>query len=223
MLFRSHPKDLSDDTIDAMATLPAVMPYLHLPFQSGSDRVLERMNRVYSKRDYLELVDRLYERIPHLSLSTDIIVGFPGETEEDFEHTLDVMRHGRFSQAFTFIYSPREGTPAAEMGEQVDRDAVQIRFDRLVELVHASALASNRALVGTIQQVLVQGASKRDERVLTGRTPSNKVVHLEVPELRTAEEFAGRFVDVRILDAQTWFLSGESMGLPDATGTVLPE
>lgn len=219
----SHPKDLSDETIDAMASLPAVMPYLHLPFQSGSDRVLERMNRVYTKRDYLDLVDRLYARIPHLSLSTDIIVGFPGETEVDFEHTLEVMRHGRFSQAFTFIYSPRQGTPAAEMGEQVDRDAVQVRFDRLVELVHGSALASNRALVGTVQQVLVQGASKRDDRVLTGRTPSNKVVHLQVPEHRAAEEFAGRFVDVTILDAQTWFLTGEAGEPSGTTGTFLPE
>jgi tRNA-2-methylthio-N6-dimethylallyladenosine synthase len=208
----SHPKDLSDATIAAMAELPSVMPYLHLPVQSGSNEVLSAMNRGYTREAYLDLVDRLSERVPGLALSTDIIVGFPGETEEDFEHTMEVVRQADYVQAFTFIYSPREGTPAAEMPGQVPRDVVQKRFDRLVELVQASALESNIPLVGTVQEVLVEGPSKRDERVLTGRTPTNKVVHVAVPEGHVASEYAGRFVRVLIEEAQTWFLSGAMEG-----------
>lgn len=205
----SHPKDLSEATIDAMATIPAVMPYLHLPFQSGSSRILEQMNRGYTKESYLALADRLLARIPGLSLSTDIIVGFPGETDEDFEHTMDVVRHARFTQAFTFIYSPREGTPAATMEPQVDRAVTQERFDRLVELVQRNALEGSGGYVDTVQEVLVEGASKRDAGILTGRTPTNKVVHTTVPDGRSAAEYAGRFVRVHITEAQTWFLSGD--------------
>ncbi len=208
----SHPKDLSESTIDAMAEVPAVMPYLHLPVQSGSDRVLAAMNRVYTRADYLALVDRLRERIPGLALSTDIIVGFPGETEEDFERTLEVVRHGGFDQAFTFIYSAREGTPAASMEETVPRDVSQVRFDRLVEIVQSSARDNNRVLLGTTQPVLFEGSSKRDSDVLTGRTPTNKVAHVPVPEGHSAEEFAGRILDVEIEEVQTWFVSGRLAG-----------
>ncbi|HET6350904.1 MAG TPA: tRNA (N6-isopentenyl adenosine(37)-C2)-methylthiotransferase MiaB [Coriobacteriia bacterium] len=204
----SHPKDLSDDIIEAMATIPAVMPYLHLPLQSGSDRILEAMNRVYSKADYMALVGRLRSRVPNLALSTDIIVGFPGETEEDFDETMDVVNSVDYTQAFTFIYSPREGTPAALMEGQVDRELVQKRFDRLVERVQASAFATNRALVGTVQPVLFESVSKRDDSVLTGRTPTNRVVHVPLPEGRSADEFAGRILDVTIDEAQTWFVNG---------------
>jgi len=204
----SHPKDLSPDTIKAMVEEPAVVPYLHLPVQSGSNRILERMNRVYTRESYLELVDSLYAAIPGLALSTDIIVGFPGETEQDFEDTMDVVRRARFDQAFTFIYSPREGTPAASMEDPVPRDVTQRRFDRLVELVHSSALAKSRAFVGTSQDVLFEGASKRDHSVLTGRTPANKVVHVDVPRGAHADDYAGRIVPVTIVEAQTWFLSG---------------
>ncbi len=205
----SHPKDLSDETIEAMATIPAVVPYLHLPVQSGSNRVLQRMNRGYTKESYLALVDRLFSAIPDLALSTDIIVGFPGETEEDFEHTLDVVRYARYVQAFTFIYSPRAGTPAASMDGAVPKEVTQPRFDRLVELVHRYALESNRALVGTKADVLFEGPSKRDPQVLTGRTPGNKVVHVPVPAGSTASDFGGRILPVTITDAQTWFLDGE--------------
>jgi len=208
----SHPKDLSEATIDAMAEVDAVMPYLHLPVQSGSDAILKAMNRHYTQASYLGLVERLYERIPDLALSTDIIVGFPGETDEDFEGTLEVVRRARFDQAFTFIYSPREGTPAARMEERVDRAIVQERFDRLVEMVQRSALEKNRAFVGSVQPVLIEGASKRDATVLTGRTPHNKVAHVPVPEGHTAEEFAGRFLDIEIEEAQTWFLAGTVVG-----------
>ncbi len=205
----SHPKDLSDATIEAMATLPAVMPSLHLPFQSGSNRILEAMNRVYTREDYLALVGRLYDAIPGLALSTDIIVGFPGETEADFEDTMDVVRAARYDQAFTFIYSPREGTPAASMDDAVPRDVTQVRFDRLVEVVQRSALEKNRELVGTVQEVLFEGPSKRDPRVLTGRTPGNKVAHVLVPEGLSTHDYAGRILPVTIDEAQTWFLSGQ--------------
>ncbi len=204
----SHPKDLSDATIAAMAEEPAVMPYLHLPVQSGSNTILKAMNRHYTKESYLELVGRLRAAVPGLALSTDIIVGFPGENDADFADTMDVVREAGFTQAFTFIYSPREGTPAAKMDGQVPRELTQVRFDRLVEAVHASALDNNRPLVGSVQAVLVEGASKRDERVLTGRTPTNKVVHVPVPEDHTAEEYAGRILPVHIDEAQTWFLVG---------------
>jgi len=204
----SHPKDLSAETILAMAEEPAVMPYLHLPVQSGSNAVLQRMNRVYTRESYLALVDRLYQAIPDLALSTDVIVGFPGETEADFADTMDVVTRARFDQAFTFIYSAREGTPAATMEPAVPRTVIQERFDRLVELVHRSALEKSLALVGTRQLVLFEGASKRDPLVLTGRSPGNKVVHVALPAGRSADEFAGRVLDVTIDEAQTWFLSG---------------
>jgi tRNA-2-methylthio-N6-dimethylallyladenosine synthase len=208
----SHPKDLSADTIGAMAEGGSIMPYLHLPVQSGSDRVLEAMNRHYTHASYLGLVQRIREAIPGISLSTDVIVGFPGETDEDFEQTLDVIRASRFDQAFTFIYSPREGTPAAQMEGQVPREVSQERFDRLVELVHATALENSLLYVGTAQPVLIEGTSKRDASMLSGRTPTNKMVHAPLPSGRSASEYEGRIVDVVIDQAQTWFLAGQLEG-----------
>jgi tRNA-2-methylthio-N6-dimethylallyladenosine synthase len=218
----SHPKDLSDATIAAMAETPQVCKSLHLPVQSGSDRILSAMNRVYTRDAYVSLVDRLYAAMPALALSTDIIVGFPGETEADFEDTLAVVRHARYDQAFTFIYSPREGTPAASMGDGVPRDVTQARFDRLVQLVQASALEKNRRLVGSVQRVLVEGPSKRDPLVLAGRSDGNKVVHAPAPAGRSARDFAGRFLDVRIDEAQTWFVSGEIVTSLEIAGTNQP-
>jgi tRNA-2-methylthio-N6-dimethylallyladenosine synthase len=204
----SHPKDLSAETIRVMAEAPAVMPYLHLPVQSGSDRTLAAMNRHYTRADYLDLVAQIRSAIPHIALSTDIIVGFPGESEADFEHTLDLVGAIGFDQAFTFIYSRREGTPAAAMRDQVPRQIAQVRFDRLLEVVQASALECSLKFVGTTQPVLFEGASKRDDRVLSGRAPSNKVVHAPLPRGLSASDFAGRIVDVTIDRAHTWFLSG---------------
>jgi tRNA-2-methylthio-N6-dimethylallyladenosine synthase len=204
----SHPKDLSAETIEVMATTPQVCRYLHLPVQSGSDRVLAAMNRHYTQASYLALVDRLYTAMPDLALSTDVIVGFPGETEEDFAETMRVVEAGRYDQAFTFIYSPREGTPAANMPGQVPREVSLERFDRLVAAIQASALAKNLPYAGRCERILVEGASKRDPRVLLGRTASNKVVHAPVPEGTRPDEFAGRFLDVDIEEAQTWFLLG---------------
>jgi tRNA-2-methylthio-N6-dimethylallyladenosine synthase len=199
----SHPKDLSDDTIAAMESIPQVCRHLHLPLQSGSDRILRAMNRSYTSANYLSLVSRLYDAMPDLALTTDLIVGFPGETEADFEATMDVVRAASYDAAFTFIYSPRSGTPAATMPDQVPKGVVQPRFDRLVTEVQSSAYAKNAPLVGTVQRVLFEGTSKRDPGVLTGRTGGNKVVHV-----RSGAELAGRFADVLIEDAQTWFLLG---------------
>jgi tRNA-2-methylthio-N6-dimethylallyladenosine synthase len=204
----SHPKDLSAATIRAMADLDPVMPYLHLPLQSGSDAVLERMNRKYTSGDYKALVGRIRDAIPEIALSTDIIVGFPGESDVDFEATLEVVAGIGYSQAFTFLYSPREGTPAATMAGPVDRQTAQRRFDRLVDEVQASALRTSQAYLGTVQQVLFEGVSKRDPRMLTGRTPANKVVHAPLPHAARPSDFAGRLCDIAIDDAQTWFLSG---------------
>ncbi len=215
----SHPKDLSGETIRVMAETPAVMRSLHLPVQSGSDRILEAMHRGYTRAHYLDLVERLYDAMPDLALSTDIIVGYPGETDADFEDTLDVVRRARYDQAFTFIYSPREGTPAARRaaecevaGHNLPHAVVQERFDRLVEQVQRSALEKNLDLVGSVQEVLVEGPSKRDECMLAGRSAGNKVVHMPLPESRGADEFAGTVLSVRIARAHTWFLSAEFEG-----------
>jgi tRNA-2-methylthio-N6-dimethylallyladenosine synthase len=204
----SHPKDLSDDTIRAMAETPQVCRHLHLPVQSGSDRILKAMNRHYTQGSYLRLVERLYEAMPDLALTTDLIVGFPGEGDADFEETMRVVERARYDAAFTFIYSPRKGTPAAEMDGQVAREVVQPRFDRLVAAIQASALAKNLPIVSTVQTVLLEGPSKRDPNVLMGRTGGNKVVHVPLPEGATADRLAGTLVEVRIDDAQTWFCMG---------------
>jgi tRNA-2-methylthio-N6-dimethylallyladenosine synthase len=204
----SHPKDLSAETIQVMATTPQVCRHLHLPVQSGSDRILAAMNRHYTQESYVALVDRLYAAMPDLALSTDVIVGFPGETEDDFTSTMRVVAAARYDQAFTFIYSPREGTPAASMPDRVPREVAHERFDRLVAAVQSSALANNAAYVGRSERILVEGASKRDAGVLLGRTASNKVVHAPVPAGHRASQYAGTFLDVRIEEAQTWFLMG---------------
>ena len=204
----SHPKDLSDETIRALAEVDAVMPYLHLPFQSGSDVILEKMNRCYTRAEYLDLIRRIRAAVPHIALSTDVIVGFPGETDEDFAYTLAVVEEVGFDQAFTFIYSPREGTPAAELRPLIDHAVSQARLERLVEAIQASALRNNRRMVGEVVPVLIEGASKRDDHVLTGRTPGNRVTHVPLPGDADASEFAGRLVEVHIDEAQTWFVSG---------------
>lgn len=204
----SHPKDLSPDTIAAMADTPKVCRHLHLPVQSGSDRVLAAMNRHYTQASYLALVERLRGAVPDIALTTDLIVGFPGETEQDFDETMEVVAHAGYDQAFTFIYSPRAGTPAAKMADQVPKDVIQPRFDRLVTAIQASALDANQSLLGTEQRVLIEGVSKRDAGMLTGRTTHNKVVHVPVPTGADATGLAGTFVTVRIEDAQTWFLMG---------------
>jgi len=205
----SHPKDLSDDTIAALAELPAMMPYLHLPVQHGSNRILAAMNRTYTREQYFQRVEAVRAAVPGIALSTDIIVGFPGETEEDFADTLDLVERVAFDHAFTFIYSPREGTPAARLPETVSRPVAQERFDRLANLVRDLSYAANQAEVGSVRACLVEGASRRDERVLAARTPHNRLVHISVPHGATAASLAGSIVPVRITGAHPWFLSGE--------------
>ena len=210
----SNPKDLSEQTIRAMAEVPAVMPHLHLAVQSGSTRVLKAMNRSYTREEYLDLTRRLKEAIPGLALSTDIIVGFPGETEEDFEETLSLVKEAGFSSAFTFIYSPRPGTPAAEMPNDTPHEVIQERFDRLADQVARQAHDANQADLGTLSTVLVEGTSKRDDSVLVGHSEKNQTVHFCLPEWLSAKDLIGKIVDVRVLEAKTWYLRGEVEGDP---------
>jgi len=179
-----HPAAFTDDVIDAMAETPAVMPQLHMPLQSGSDRILRAMRRSYRSERFLGILDRVRDRIPHAAISTDIIVGFPGETEEDFEETMRVVEQARFANAFTFQYSIREGTPAAVMPDQVPKEVVQARYDRLIALQERISLEENQKQLGRELQVLVSvGEGKKDAEThrLTGRAEDNRLVHFEVP------------------------------------------
>ena len=175
----SHPKDLSDELIQVMASSKKICTHLHLPLQSGSSRILKLMNRRYTKEQYLDLVDRLRAAVPDISLTTDIIVGFPGETEEDFEETLDVVRRVRYDGAFTFIYSKRTGTPAAAMEDQVPEEIVKERFDRLLKEVQTIASEVIKRHEGTVQEVLVEETDTHEPGYLTGRLSGNTLVHFK--------------------------------------------
>lgn len=208
----SHPKDLLPETIDAMAEVPAVMPHLHLAVQSGSTRILKLMNRKYSREDYLSLVDAVRERIPDIALTTDIIVGFPGETEDDFAETLSLAEAVGYSQAFTFIYSRRQGTPAAEIPDDTPREVIQDRFDRLVKVIEDTAFAFNQHELHQVVPVLVEGTSKKDSSVLQGKSPKNQTVHAPLPEGARIDDLVGKIIDVRVDRARTWYLSGSVVG-----------
>ena len=210
----SHPKDLLPETIDAMAETPAVMPQLHLAVQSGSSRILKLMHRSYTREQYLELVHAIRARMPGIALTTDIIVGFPGETEEDFQETLSLVREVGYAQAFTFIYSRREGTPAAKIEDPTPRSVIQDRFDRLVHEVEESAHAYNQRFLGTEVPVLVEGASKKDASMLQGKSPWNTTVHAPAPEGMEVSELVGKVLDVHVDVARTWYLSGQPVGSP---------
>lgn len=210
----SNPKDLSCDVIDAMAQTPAVMPHLHLAVQSGSTRVLKAMNRSYTREQYLTLAKDLQHAIPELALTTDIIVGFPGETEEDFLDTLSLVEEVGFASAYTFIYSKRPGTPAEKMEDPTPRKVIQDRFDRLASLVAKLAHEANQRDLNTISEVLVEGISKRDESVLVGHSRKNQTVHFATPRSMDQKSLAGRIVDVRVDEARTWYLSGTMIGDP---------
>jgi tRNA-2-methylthio-N6-dimethylallyladenosine synthase len=196
-----HPHDFTPDVIDAMAESPKVCEHIHFPLQSGSDRVLKAMQRSYRRERYLEWLERIRAAIPGIAVSTDIIVGFPGETDEDFEGTLDLVRRARFDQAYTFQYSPRPGTRAATMEDQVPKPVVQERFDRLVSLQEAIALERMRAQVGSTAEVLVEGIGRKGRA--QGRTRTNRVVHLD------GEHAPGTFLDARIVAAHPHHLDGE--------------
>ncbi len=173
----SHPKDLSDELIQVMKESKKICPHLHLPLQSGSSRILEKMNRHYTKERYLQLVDKIRAAVPDISLTTDIIVGFPQETEEDFLETLDVIRKVRYDSAFTFIYSKRTGTPAAAMEDQVPEEVVKERFDRLLKEVQEISRETSSRLTGTVQEVLVEEVNEHDNSLVTGRLGNNLLVH----------------------------------------------
>ena len=199
-----HPKDFTDDVIEAIRDCDKVCKIIHLPLQSGSSKVLKDMNRKYTKEQYLQLVDKMKNKIPNVAFSTDIIVGFPGETEEDFEDTLDVVEKVCFEQVFMFIYSRRVGTPADKMENQVPEEIKHERFNRLKELVESQIELNNKKFVGTKQKVLVEGKSKTNENMLTGRTDTNKVVNFEGPD-----ELIGKMVDLKIASEHMWYLKGE--------------
>lgn len=200
----SHPKDLSDRLIDVYRDCNKVCSFFHLPVQSGNDNILKRMNRRYTADDYMELVRKLREARPDISLTTDIIVGFPGETEEEFEDTLKLVEAVNFDSAFTFMYSKRKGTPAAEYDDQIPEEIKHDRFDRLVETVNRCAADRNARFVGQITPVLVEGVSKSDEGCVTGRNPQNKVVNFPGDASLT-----GTIVNVKISEAGTFSLVGK--------------
>ncbi len=205
----SHPKDLNDGVIKAFGELDNLMPALHLPVQSGSNSILKAMNRRYTREHYLETIAKLRSVRPDIALSTDIIVGFPGETEEDFEQTYNLIKEVGYHQVFTFIYSKREGTPAARMEDDTPREVIQERFERLVDLVQENAFALNQPDADTTVKVLVEGVSKRDANVLTGRSPKNQTVHAPIPDGASIEDLQGTIVDVHINQARAWYLKGD--------------
>lgn len=205
----SHPWDFDDKMIDVIAKYPNIMHFIHLPVQSGSDDVLRRMGRRYDQAQYLDLVRRIKEKIPDCALSTDIIVGFPDETEEDFQATLDVCEKVGYDSAFTFIYSPRKGTPAAAMKDDVDASTKHERFTRLVKVIEKSVTAHAEAMIGKTYKVLVDGPSKKDENLLSGYTESNKLVHFVGPSY-----LKGKIVEVKINQSHTYSMIGELVDDP---------
>ena len=200
----SHPKDLSDELIEVMAKSKKICRQLHLPVQSGSSRILKIMNRRYDKEHYLNLVEKIKKTMPDISLTTDIIVGFPGETEEDFLETMDVVKKVKYDSAFTFIYSKRSGTPAAEMDEQIPEDVVKDRFNRLLEVVQKCANEQTVRFEGEVQSALVEELNSQLEGFVTGRLSSGLLVHFP-----GTEELIGKIVDVKLNEAKGFYYMGE--------------
>ena len=199
----SHPKDLSDELIEVMGRSRKICRHLHLPVQSGSTDILKKMNRHYTKEQYLELVRKIRLAVPDISLTTDIIVGFPGETEEDFQETLDVVHKVRYDSAFTFLYSKRSGTPAAAMEDQVPEDVVKDRFDRLLGEVQKIAREVCAVHEGSIQRALVESVSEHDSTLVTGRLSNNLLVHFP-----GTEEMIGTYADVRLEECRGFYYIG---------------
>ena len=200
----SHPKDLSEDLIRVIAENPKVCRHLHLPLQSGSTKILKKMNRHYDKEGYLSLVERIRKAIPDIALTTDLIVGFPGETEEDFLETLDVVKQVEFDSAFTFIYSKRTGTPAARMEDQIPEDVIKNRFDRLLSEVQKSGRKKAEALTGQTLPVLFEEINRQDEHFVTGRLSNNSVVHVE-----GRPELIGKILPVTLTECKGFYYMGD--------------
>ena len=199
----SHPWDFTDKMIDVIAKYPNIMPYIHLPLQSGSDRILRLMGRRYTKKSYLELFDKIKKNIPNVAITTDIIVGFPSESDDDFEDTLDVVRKCKYDSAFTFIFSPREGTPAAKMKDETPLKVKEERLHRLNELVNEYALEANKKYLNKTVKVLLDEVSDK-EGCLAGYTETMKLVNVKAPK-----EMLGKIVDVKITEVKTWSMNGE--------------
>lgn len=204
----SHPKDLSDKLIQAYVDCDKLCNYIHLPVQCGSSRVLERMNRRYTREDYLELIRKLRVAVPEITISTDIIVGFPGETEEDFQETLSLVAEVEYDSAFTFLYSIRKGTPAENYPDQIPEEVKHERFNRLVDLVNTISAKKNAAYEGRIEKVLVEGNSKNNEATFTGRTEGFKLINFE-----GTEDMIGRIVDVEVTQGKTFSLEGKVVSI----------
>jgi len=201
----SHPKDFGDDLIAVLAKGNNLLPFVHLPVQSGSNKILKAMNRKYTKEHYLELIGKIKKAIPTVSITTDIIVGFPGETEADFMETLDLVRRCDFEGAYTFIFSPRTGTPAALYPDDLSKEAKKQRLYELNDLINEGFAKGNHRFIGTVQKVLVDGRSKTKQSVLTGYTEHNKLVNF-----KGEKSLIGKIIPVKITDARTWSLVGET-------------
>ena len=199
----SHPKDLSDELIAVMAQSKKICRHLHLPLQSGSSRILKAMNRKYDKQSYLRLVEKVREAMPEIAITTDLIVGFPGETEEDFLETMDVVKKVGFDSVFTFIYSKRTGTPAARMECQVPEDEVKSRFDRLLKEVQEIAAQKAQKLTGSLQKVLVESVNDHDASLVTGKMDNNATVHF-----KGTADMVGRIMDVRLQECRGFYYYG---------------
>ena len=202
----SHPKDLSEELIETMAASDKICRHLHLPLQSGSSRILKRMNRKYDKEQYLCLVEDIRRAMPDIALTTDIIVGFPGETEEDFQETMDVVRRVEYDSAFTFLYSKRSGTPAASFADQVPEDVAKERFDRLLALVQEIGRKKAKALEESEAVVLVEEKNAQDPEMVTGRLDNNSVVHL-----KGCEADIGHYIPVRLAECRGFYYIGERL------------
>ena len=200
----SHPWDFTDNMIDIIAKYDNIMPYIHLPLQSGSNRILRLMGRRYTKESYIELYNKIKTKIPNCSITTDIIVGFPGETEEDFNATLEVVNECKYDSAFTFIFSPREGTPAAKMEDNVSLDVKNDRLQRLNELINKYAKEANDRYQDKVVPVLIEGLSEKNENFLMGYTDTMKLVNV-----KASKENIGKIINVKITDVKTWSMDGE--------------
>lgn len=203
----SHPKDITDEVIQAFGNLKSLQPALHLPVQSGSDRILKAMNRRYTATHYLSLIDKLRDACPDIALSTDIIVGFPGETQQDFEQTYKLVDQVGYHQVFTFIYSKRSGTPAAEIIDYTPKETIQNRFDDLVKLVAKRAFELNQIDKNTCVDVLYEGYSKKNKDILVGKSPKNQTVHAKVLN-GTYKDYQGKILPTKINESKTWYLTG---------------
>ena len=195
---------MSDDLIKVIQECEKVCEHIHLPFQSGSNNILGKMNRKYTKEHYLELIKKIKTAVPKASFTSDVIVGFPGETEEDFLDTLEVVKQVKFDLVYTFLYSIRKGTPAAEMEDQIDVLSSKNRFDRLLDTVYKIIEENNEAMIGDTEEVLVESVSKNNEEYMTGRTRTNKIVNF-----KGDKSLIGKLVNVKIISQHMWYLNGE--------------